>query len=160
MRVDELHVTATGVARQGEGGSIESLTGSGLVDYAAMSATAPGVSVAWGGGGKVRITAGVGAVSASALARPSIVDGVLTLAPEQVSTPLLGELKLGELPTIRYRLRESRRRGRAAEPDRAGPGVLLRRQRRRPARHRLSGRRVLRHPVRRPGHGVRGAEVG
>lgn len=106
VRVDELRVTAKGVERQGEGGSVDELTGTGLVGYGAMSATAPGVSVAWGGDGKFKITAGLSVFSASALARPSIVDGVLTVAPEQVSTPLFGELNLGELPTIRYRLRE------------------------------------------------------
>lgn len=106
VKVDELHVDLHGVERQGEGGSVEKLTGTGLVGYDSMSATAPGVTIAYGGDGKFTITAGISVFSASAMATPSITDDVLTLKPEQVSTPLFGSIDVGELPTVSFRLRE------------------------------------------------------
>lgn len=106
VRVEELTVQARGATRKGGSGEIDSLTGSGLVSYDAMSAQAPGVTLSYGGDGQIQVAAGLGLLGGSASATPSIVNGALVLQPEQISTSLFGEFDLGELPPIRFELRE------------------------------------------------------
>lgn len=106
VRVQELHVEARGVERQGAGGTMDSLRGSGLVTYEAMEARAMGLTVSYGGDGQIKVSGGLGLLSGSATATASIVDGDLILKPGQISTGLFGELDLGSLPEISFPIRE------------------------------------------------------
>ncbi len=106
VRVSELHVEARGVERKGAGGTMDSLRGSGLVTYGAMSEKAPGLNVSYGGGDNIKISGGLGLLSGSATATANIVDGSLVLQPGEISTPLFGEMDLGSFPAITMQLRE------------------------------------------------------
>lgn len=106
VRVSELHVEAHGVERQGSGGEIDSLRGSGRVTYDAMSEQAMGMTVSNGGDGSLKVSGGLGMFSGSATTTPRIENGELVLAPGEVSTPLFGDLDLGDFPEIRIPLRE------------------------------------------------------
>jgi hypothetical protein len=105
VRVAELHVDAHGVERKGAGGSMDSLTGTGLVTYDAMSAAAMGMTVSYGGDHNVKIAGGLGPFSGSATATPQITDGSLVLQPGQV-TSLFGNFDVSGLGPIRIALRE------------------------------------------------------
>lgn len=110
VRVEELRVQARGASRSGSadggGGEIDSLAGTGLVSYEAMSAQAPGITISYGGDGQIQVAAGLGVLGGSASATPSISGGALVLQPERISTSLFGEFDLGELPPITFELRE------------------------------------------------------
>jgi hypothetical protein len=106
IRLAELRVVAHGVAVRRETGSIRRLRGTGLIEYPALSAAAPGVTLSHGGNGTLRMSAGLGAVRVSATARPSISNDALRLDPEALATRFVPELPLRALPTITYRLRE------------------------------------------------------
>ncbi|MGQ0631009.1 MAG: LmeA family phospholipid-binding protein [Sporichthyaceae bacterium] len=106
IRVQEIRAEVRGAGQRDGQGFADSLAGSGLVAYEAMSAVAPGVGVSYGGDGQIKVGAGFGLLSASAVARASIVDGALVIEPGQVSTPLLGGLDLGALGPITIPLRQ------------------------------------------------------
>ncbi|HEY3604541.1 MAG TPA: LmeA family phospholipid-binding protein [Sporichthyaceae bacterium] len=102
----ELRVVARGVAVHRATGSIRALRGSGLIEYPALSAAAPGVTLSHGGDGTLRMSAGIGAVRVSATARPSIRNDALRLDPEALATGFAPAVSLRGMPTITYRLRE------------------------------------------------------
>lgn len=106
VRVAELTVDARGVEREGSGGEMDALRGSGLVTYAAMSEQAMGMTVSDGGDGSLRISGGLGLLSGSATTTPRIENGDLVLEPGQVSTPLFGEVDFTDFPEIRIPIRE------------------------------------------------------
>ncbi len=106
VRVQDLRVEARGVERQGSGGELDSLQGSGLVTYAAMSEQAMGMTVSNGDDGSLKVAGGIGLFSGSATTTPRIENGELVLAPGQVSTPLFGDLDFADFPEIRIPLRE------------------------------------------------------
>lgn len=106
VRVAKLTADARGVERQGASGELDSLRGSGLVTYDAMSERAMGMTVSDGGDGSLRISGGLGLFSGSAAATPRIENGDLVLAPGQVATPLFGDLDFTEFPEIRIPIRE------------------------------------------------------
>lgn len=106
VRVAELRVEARGVERKGSGGELDSLRGSGLVTYEAMSEQAMGMTVSNGGDGSLKVAGGISVFSGSATTTPRIENGDLVLEPGQVSTPLFGELDFTDFPAIRIPLRE------------------------------------------------------
>src|SRR5882757_4787926 len=106
IRLAELRVRARGVAVHRAVGSIQELTGAGLITYDALSEAAPGITLAHGGAGTLRMSTGIGVVRVSATARPSISNDQLRLDPETLATRYVPELPLRALPTITYRLRE------------------------------------------------------
>ncbi|MBA3745073.1 DUF2993 domain-containing protein [Sporichthya sp.] len=106
VRVSELKVEAHGVERKGSGGEMDSLRGSGLVTYDAMSEQAMGMTVSNGGDGGIKISGGISIFSGSATTTPRIEDGELVLAPGQVSTPLFGDVDFGDFPEVRIPIRE------------------------------------------------------
>ena len=106
VRVAELTVEARGAERQGSGGEMDSLRGSGLVTYDAMSEQAMGMTVSNGGDGSLKVTGGLGVFSGSATTTPRIEDGDLVLQPGQVSTPLFGDVDFTDFPEIRIPIRE------------------------------------------------------
>jgi hypothetical protein len=106
VELTELRVEARGVALRRAVGSIRRLTGSGLIEYPALSAAAPGVTLSHGGNGTLKMSAGIGAVRVSATAWPSISDDALRLNPEALSNRFGPDVPLRGLPTITYRLRE------------------------------------------------------
>jgi hypothetical protein len=120
----ELRVVARGVALRRAAGTIHRLRGSGLIEYPALSAAAPGVTLSHGGNGTLRMSAGIGAVRVSATARPSIRDDALRLEPEALATRFVPEVPLRALPTITYRLRELPR-GLAFDVDPTERGLEL-----------------------------------
>ncbi|HUR75038.1 MAG TPA: DUF2993 domain-containing protein [Sporichthya sp.] len=106
VRVSDLTVEAQGVERKGSGGKMDSLRGSGLVTYQAMSAQALGMTVSNGGDGSIKVSGGISLFSGSATTTPRIENGQLVLEPGQVSTPLFGSLDVGAFPPIRIPIRE------------------------------------------------------
>jgi hypothetical protein len=106
VKVAELHVEADGVERKGAGGKMDSLRGSGLVTYDAMSEQAMGMTITNGGDGSLKIAGGLGILSGSATTRPKIEDGSLVLEPGQVSTSLFGNMDFSDFPAIRIKLRD------------------------------------------------------
>ena len=106
VRVAELTVEGRGVERQGSGGEMDSLRGSGLVTYDAMSEQAMGMTVSNGGDGSLKVTGGLGVFSGSATTTPRIEDGDVVLQPGQVSTPLFGDVDFTDFPEIRIPIRE------------------------------------------------------
>jgi hypothetical protein len=106
VRLAELRVEARGVALRRAVGQIQHVRGSGLIEYPALSAAAPGVTLSHGGAGTLCMTTGIGAVRVSATARPSISDDQLRLDPQLLTTRFVPEVPLHALPTITYRLRE------------------------------------------------------
>jgi len=106
VEVTELRVEARGVAVHRAVGSIRRLTGTGLIEYEALSTAAPGVTLSHGGNGTLKMSAGVGAVRVSATAWPSISDDALRLNPEALNNRFGRDVPLRGLPTITYRLRE------------------------------------------------------
>jgi hypothetical protein len=106
VRVQELRVEAEGVEREGAGGEMDSLRGSGLVTYEAMSEQAMGMTVSNGGDGSLKVSGGLGVFSGSATTTPRIEDGDLVLQPGQVSTPLFGDVDFTDFPEIRIPIRE------------------------------------------------------
>ncbi|MGQ0624933.1 MAG: LmeA family phospholipid-binding protein [Sporichthyaceae bacterium] len=106
IRIEEIQAEMRGVGRRDGKGFVDSLNGSGLVTYDAMSAVAPGVAVSYGGDGQIKVAAGFGLLNASALARASIVSGALVIEPGAVSTPLFGTVDVGALGSIRIALRQ------------------------------------------------------
>jgi hypothetical protein len=106
VRVAELHVDARGVQRKGSGGRMNSLRGSGLITYQAMSGQAMGMTVSNGGDGSIKVSGGLGLLSGSATTTPRIDNGELVLEPGQVSTSLFGNLDVGSFPAIRIPIRQ------------------------------------------------------
>lgn len=106
VRVSELRVEAHGVERKGSGGEMDSLRGSGLVTYEAMSEQALGMTVSNGGDGSLKVAGGIGVLGGSATTTPRIENGELVLEPGQVSTPLFGDLDVSDFPEIRIPIRE------------------------------------------------------
>lgn len=106
VRVSELRVEAHGVERKGSGGKLDSLRGSGLVTYDAMSEQAMGMKISNGEDGALKISGGLGLLSGSATTTPRIEDGELVLQPGQVSTSLFGDLDFTDFPEIRIPIRE------------------------------------------------------
>ncbi len=106
VRVADLSVEASGVERKGAGGEMDSLRGSGLVTFEAMSEQAMGMTISNGGDGRLKITGGIGLFSGSATTTPRIENGELVLQPGQISTPLFGDMDFSDFPEIRIPLRE------------------------------------------------------
>jgi LmeA-like phospholipid-binding len=106
VRLAELRVEARGVALRRAVGEIQQVRGCGLIEYPALSAAAPGVTLSHGGNGTLCMTAGVGVLRVSASARPSISDDQLRLDPHRLTTRFVPEVPLHALPTLTYRLRE------------------------------------------------------
>jgi hypothetical protein len=106
VRVSELKVEAHGVERKGSGGKMDSLRGSGLVTYDAMSEQALGMTISNGDNGSLKISGGLGLLSGSATATVTIEDGMLVVQPGDVSAPILGDLDFGSFPPIRIPIRE------------------------------------------------------
>jgi len=106
VRLAELRVEARGVSLRRAVGEIRQVRGSGLIDYPALSAAAPGVTLSHGGDGTLRMTTGVGVLRVSATARPTISADLLRLDPHLLTTRFVPEVPLHALPTVTYRLRE------------------------------------------------------
>jgi hypothetical protein len=106
VRVQDLRVEAHGVERKGSGGEMNSLRGSGLVTYDAMSEQALGMSISNGGNGSIKVTGGLGIFSGSATTTPRIENGELVLEPGDISSPLFGNVNMGDFPPIKIPIRE------------------------------------------------------
>lgn len=106
VRVGELGAEMQDVRESGGTAEVDSLAGSGLVTYAALSEMAPGVKVSYGGDRRVQMQAGFSLLSASATARPRIVGDAVVIEPEQLTSPLTGMSNIGQLPAVTYRLRD------------------------------------------------------
>lgn len=106
VRVQDLRVEARGVERKGSGGEIDSLRGSGLVTYDAMSRQALGMTISNGGNGSIKVSGGLGLLSGTATTTPRIENGDLVLKPGEITSPLLGQLNMGDFPEIKIPIRE------------------------------------------------------
>lgn len=106
VRVSDLRVEARGVERKSSGGKLDSLRGTGLVTYEAMSEQALGMTISNGADGSLKITGGISIFSGSATTTPKIENGELVLEPGQVSTPLFGDVDFTDFPAIRIPIRE------------------------------------------------------
>ena len=106
VRIADLQVDARGVSRHGAGGTANSLRGSGLVSYDAISQRAMGLTVAYGGDGNLKVSGGIGLLSGSGILTARFDHGELVLQPGEVSSALLGNVDLGSFPPIRLPLRE------------------------------------------------------
>jgi hypothetical protein len=106
VRVTELQVDAHGVSRHGAGGEVNSLRGTGLVSYDAISSNAMGLRVSYGGDGTIEVAGGIGALSGSGTLTPRIDNGDLVLQTGELSSPLFGNVDLQSIPPIRVPLRE------------------------------------------------------
>ncbi|HEY2833114.1 MAG TPA: DUF2993 domain-containing protein [Sporichthyaceae bacterium] len=124
VRLAELRVEARGVALRRAVGEIQQVRGSGLIEYPALSAAAPGVTLSSGGDGTLCMTTGVGVLRVSATARPSISDDQLRLDPHLLTTRFAPGVPLHALPTLTYRLRELPR-GLVFEVDPGERGLQL-----------------------------------
>jgi LmeA-like phospholipid-binding len=106
IRVADLQVDVHGVNRHGTGNAVSSLRGSGRVSYDAISAHALGLRVSYGGAGTIEIAGGIGLLSGSGTVTPHIDNGDLVLQAGALSSPLLGNVNLQNLPPIRMQLRQ------------------------------------------------------
>ena len=111
VKVKHVHAVLTGVKRAGDGATVESITGEGLIDYAAATAAADPFTVAYGGPGLVKITGKVNYAgftrTASATGTPRIQNNQLIFKAEKVATDLPGEAPVsGLVPDVKIPLRE------------------------------------------------------
>jgi hypothetical protein len=107
-----VHADMHGVRRHGDGVTVDSISGTGLITYAAVTEAAKPVQVGFGGSGLVRMTAEVTvlgrALTASASGRPRIDGETLVITPEKVNTSETGDAALAAraVPDIRVPLRD------------------------------------------------------
>jgi hypothetical protein len=111
VKVEHVHAVLTGVKRAGDGATVESISGEGLIDYAAATTAADPFTVAYGGPGLVKITGKVNYAgftrTASATGKPRIANNQLIFKAEKVSTDLPGEAPVsGLVPDVKIPLRE------------------------------------------------------
>ncbi|HZE66107.1 MAG TPA: DUF2993 domain-containing protein [Sporichthyaceae bacterium] len=112
VRIARLHADLHGVRRHGDGVSADSISGDGLITYAAVNEAAAPLNVEFGGNGLVRITAEVTVLgrelTASAYGHPRIEGETLVVKPEKVSTSETGDAGLAAraVPDIRVPLRD------------------------------------------------------
>jgi hypothetical protein len=111
VKVRHVHAVLTGVKRAGDGAVVDSITGDGVIDYAAANAAADPFTVSYGGPGLVKITGKVTYAgftrTASATGKPRIENNQLIFKAEKVSTDLPGEAPVsGLVPDVKIPLRE------------------------------------------------------
>ncbi len=119
IRVARVDAVLHGVKQEGAGVQADSITGDGLITYAAMGAAAREITkvpatFSYGGDGLLKMTAGVVVLgqdlSASASSRPRIDGDLLIIKPEKVSSAGLDEdttaAGVGKLPEIKIPLRD------------------------------------------------------
>jgi hypothetical protein len=110
IRVERVSATLKGVKREGEGATVDSLSGGGRISYAAATEAAGGYTVSYGGKNLVKISGQVRfagqARTASATGRPRIEGNELLIKPEKVSVDGTSAPVSGLIPDIRYPLRE------------------------------------------------------
>jgi hypothetical protein len=112
VQIARVHADLHGVRRHGDGVTVDSISGDGLITYAAVSEAAKPARVEFGGSGLVRLTAEVTVLgrelTASASGRPSIEGETLVIKPEKVNTSETGDAGLAAraVPDIRVPLRD------------------------------------------------------
>lgn len=112
VRFEHVHAVLTGVKQQGGGIQADSISGGGLVGYAAISASAKPLKVGFGGDGLVEVTAAVKVLgqdySASAAGRPRIDGSTLVIKPAKVTSNTGGDAGAlaKQIPEVRIKLRD------------------------------------------------------
>ncbi|HEY3604444.1 MAG TPA: DUF2993 domain-containing protein [Sporichthyaceae bacterium] len=112
VQIARVHAELHGVRRHGDGITVDSISGDGLITYAAVTEAAKPMRVEFGGSGLVRITTEVTVLgrelTASASGRPRIDGETLVIAPEKVNTSETGDAGLAAraVPDIRVPLRD------------------------------------------------------
>jgi hypothetical protein len=112
VQIARVHADMHGVRRHGDGVSIDSIKGDGLITYAALTEAAKPMTVEFGGSGLVRITTEVTVLgrelTASASGQPRIEGQTLVIKPEKVSTSETGDAGLAAraVPEIRVPIRD------------------------------------------------------
>jgi hypothetical protein len=112
VQLARVHADLHGVRHHGDGITVDSISGDGLITYAAVTEAAKPMRVEFGGSGLVRITAEVTVLgrelTASASGRPRIDGETLVITPEKVNTSETGDAGLAAraVPDIRVALRD------------------------------------------------------
>ncbi|MGQ0623584.1 MAG: LmeA family phospholipid-binding protein [Sporichthyaceae bacterium] len=114
LRIALIEADLRGVRQQDGGVAVDSVDGTGLITYSAMSEAASPLKVGYGGDGLVEIRAGISilgrGVEAKAAGRPRIEGNVLIVKPEKVSSTGVDDdtaaAAIRRIPDIRILLRD------------------------------------------------------
>lgn len=110
LRVARVRAELHGVRERGGGVHAESVSGEGLISYAALSAAVAPLRAAFGGTGLVAVTTEVKVLgrelTASAAGRPRIEGNVLVVKPERAATSVGAGARTAAVPEIRIALRD------------------------------------------------------
>lgn len=95
VTVAHLHADLHGVRQDNGGVRADSITGTGHIDYDALSAAAKPLQISYGGDGLIQVTAKVTVLgrnlTASASGQPRIEHSTLIVKPERASTSVTGD---------------------------------------------------------------------